>query len=89
VLVDFPIDRTGDAWRFVEDVCARHAVPLDIHDARTTRPCLRRAGKHQRACPVMTDARWIEVEDNLESACNHFDKPRPALARSGPMRRSR
>jgi hypothetical protein len=20
----------------------------------------------------MTDARWIEVEDNLESACNHF-----------------
>jgi len=37
VLVDFPMDRTADAWRFVEDVCARHAVPLDIHDARTTK----------------------------------------------------
>jgi predicted nucleotidyltransferase len=37
VLVDFPMDRTADAWRFVEDVCARHAIPLDIHDARTTK----------------------------------------------------
>jgi predicted nucleotidyltransferase len=38
VLVDFPTDRTADAWRFVEDVCARHGLPLDIHDARTTKP---------------------------------------------------
>jgi predicted nucleotidyltransferase len=37
VLLDFPMDRTGDAWRFAEDVCARLAVPLDIHDARTTK----------------------------------------------------
>ncbi len=37
VLIDFPADRTGDAWRFVEDVCARLAVPLDVHDARTTK----------------------------------------------------
>jgi predicted nucleotidyltransferase len=37
VLVDFPMDQTADAWRFVEDVSARLAVPLDIHDARTTK----------------------------------------------------
>ncbi|SMH46265.1 nucleotidyltransferase family protein [Mesorhizobium australicum] len=37
VLIDFPADRTADAWRFVEDACARLAVPLDVHDARTTK----------------------------------------------------
>ena len=35
VLIDFPADRTADAWRFVEDACATLAVPLDVHDART------------------------------------------------------
>jgi predicted nucleotidyltransferase len=38
VFVDFPLDWTADAWRFVEDVGARLALPLDIHDARTTKP---------------------------------------------------
>lgn len=38
VMIDFPADRTPDAWRFVEDACARHEVPLDAHDARTTKP---------------------------------------------------
>jgi len=37
VLIDFPADSTGDAWRFVEDVCAKLGVPLDVHDARTTK----------------------------------------------------
>ncbi len=36
VLIDFPVERTADAWLFAEDVCARHQLPLDIHDARTT-----------------------------------------------------
>ncbi|WP_040485141.1 nucleotidyltransferase family protein [Lutibaculum baratangense] len=36
VLIDFPAGQTTDAWLFAEDVCARHQVPLDIHDARTT-----------------------------------------------------
>lgn len=37
VLVDFPPERSGDAWRFAEDICARLSVPLDIHDACTTK----------------------------------------------------
>ena len=37
VLVDFPADRTGEAWRFVETIAAKLAVPVDIHDARTTK----------------------------------------------------
>lgn len=38
ILVDFPEDRSGDAWRFAEEVCARHGVPVDLHDAGTTKP---------------------------------------------------
>lgn len=38
LLLDFPSDRTAQAWAFAEDVAARHRIPLDIHDARTTKP---------------------------------------------------
>lgn len=38
VLVDFPVAQTAEAWTFAEDVCVRHALPLDLHDARTTTP---------------------------------------------------
>jgi predicted nucleotidyltransferase len=37
VLIDFPSERAAAAWSFVEDVCAEHHVPPDIHDARTSR----------------------------------------------------
>lgn len=37
VLVDFPAGAAEDAWRFAEDLCARLAVPLDIHDAATAK----------------------------------------------------
>ncbi len=35
ILVDFPADRTAEAWDFVEQTCADHQIPADIHDART------------------------------------------------------
>lgn len=38
LLVDFPEDRSGEAWRFAEAVCARLGVPVDLHDAGTTKP---------------------------------------------------
>lgn len=38
IMIDFPAESTGDAWRFVEDVCAKLSVSADIHDARTTKP---------------------------------------------------
>lgn len=38
LLIDFPRERSGDAWRFAEDVCARLALPVDLHDAITTKP---------------------------------------------------
>lgn len=38
VMIDFPADAVGDAWRFAEDVCAGLAIPLDIHDAGMTKP---------------------------------------------------
>ena len=38
VMLDFPVEATAEAWRFAEDVCTRLAVPLDIHDARSTKP---------------------------------------------------
>lgn len=38
VMIDFPADTAGDAWRFAEDLCVRLAIPLDIHDAGTTKP---------------------------------------------------
>lgn len=37
LMVDFPPDRAGAAWRFVEDVCDRHGLTPDIHDAATGR----------------------------------------------------
>ncbi|KQT65803.1 MULTISPECIES: nucleotidyltransferase family protein [unclassified Aureimonas] len=37
VLVDFPVDRTTQAWTFAESLAARYAIPLDIHDARTAK----------------------------------------------------
>ncbi len=36
LLIDFPEERSPDAWRFAEDVCARHGLPPDLHDAATT-----------------------------------------------------
>lgn len=38
VLIDFPAERAGSAWNFVEDVCAEHGIPPGIHDAGTCRP---------------------------------------------------
>lgn len=38
VLVDFPAERVGAAWCFVENLCARLAIPPDLHDAATTTP---------------------------------------------------
>ena len=38
VMIDFPTDRSGDAWRFIEDACAEHGIKPDIHDATTSRP---------------------------------------------------
>lgn len=42
IMIDFPPAAVGDAWRFAEDVCMRHVVPLDIHDAATTKPAFTR-----------------------------------------------
>ncbi len=38
IMLDFPVEAAGDAWRFAEDVCSRLGVPLDIHDAHSTKP---------------------------------------------------
>lgn len=38
VLIDFPSERAGAAWHFIEEVCADHGIPPDIHDAGTCRP---------------------------------------------------
>lgn len=37
VLVDFPDDRADAAWTFAEDIAARFAIPVDLHDARTSK----------------------------------------------------
>jgi predicted nucleotidyltransferase len=37
VLLDFPPDRTADAWRYAEDLAERHSLPVDIHDAGTSK----------------------------------------------------
>lgn len=37
VMVDFPPTTAADAWLFVESVGARHAIPVDIHDAATAK----------------------------------------------------
>ena len=37
VMGDFPTNRSGDAWRFVEDLCAEHEIKPDLHDAATSR----------------------------------------------------
>ncbi|NDW03828.1 nucleotidyltransferase family protein [Jiella pacifica] len=43
ILVDFPADRSAEAWDFVEETSALHRIPADIHDARTmTAPFLGR-----------------------------------------------
>ncbi|MCE7029149.1 nucleotidyltransferase family protein [Jiella avicenniae] len=43
ILVEFPVERTAKAWNFVEETCAFHRIPADIHDARTmTAPFLER-----------------------------------------------
>ena len=36
ILIDFPAELVGEAWRFAEEVCARHAIELDLLDAATT-----------------------------------------------------
>ncbi|MFN3547615.1 MAG: nucleotidyltransferase family protein [Mesorhizobium sp.] len=36
--VDFPKDRSGNAWRFAEEVCRRLGVPVDLRDASTITP---------------------------------------------------
>ncbi len=41
VMIDFPADRTAEAWLFAEEVGARNAVPLDLHDAGTTSAAFR------------------------------------------------
>ncbi len=38
VMVDFPVEASADAWRHVEAVCEKRAIPVDLHDARTTKP---------------------------------------------------
>lgn len=38
VMLDFPVEVTPDAWRFAEVLSSRLGVPLDIHDARSTKP---------------------------------------------------
>jgi predicted nucleotidyltransferase len=38
VMLDFPTEATAEAWRFADDLCSRLGVPLDIHDARSTKP---------------------------------------------------
>ena len=40
VMIDFPTDLSGDAWRFVEYACAEHGIKPDIHDAATSRSAL-------------------------------------------------
>jgi predicted nucleotidyltransferase len=37
VLIDFPPELSGAAWRFAEGVSAGLELPLDIHDARATK----------------------------------------------------
>ena len=37
ILVDFPAEESAQAWCFAEEICARHAIALDILDAATTR----------------------------------------------------
>ena len=37
VMIDGPIGRSGEAWRFVEATCAEHGIKPDIHDAATSR----------------------------------------------------
>ena len=41
LLIDFPPESSTQAWLFAEDACARHAVPPDLHDARTTTDAFR------------------------------------------------
>lgn len=38
VMVDFPVETSAEAWRHAEAICERRAIPVDLHDARTTRP---------------------------------------------------
>ncbi|MCW4113606.1 nucleotidyltransferase domain-containing protein [Aurantimonas sp. MSK8Z-1] len=38
ILLDFPPERTGEAWRIAEDAAASADLPVDLHDARTSRP---------------------------------------------------
>jgi predicted nucleotidyltransferase len=52
LLVDFPPDRTAEAWGFAEDAAVRHRIPLDLHDARTTKPVfLERVLRRGRVLP--------------------------------------
>ena len=37
VMIDFPSSRSGDAWCFVEAICAEHAIEPDIHDRESSR----------------------------------------------------
>lgn len=38
VMVDFPPAASGEAWRHAEAVCKKQAIPVDLHDATTTKP---------------------------------------------------
>lgn len=37
VMIDVPVCRSGEAWRFIESACAEHGIEPDIHDAATSR----------------------------------------------------
>lgn len=52
VLIEFPMERTSEAWNFVEEICVLHQIPADIHDARTmTAPFLERVRAKGLAVP--------------------------------------
>ena len=38
VMVDFPVESSAAAWLRAEAVCEKLAIPVDLHDARTTKP---------------------------------------------------
>lgn len=38
VMIEFPAEAVGDAWGYAEDLCAKLAIPLDVHDAGTMKP---------------------------------------------------
>lgn len=38
ILIDFEAGKAPEAWRFVEDLCAAHAIEPDLKDVISTKP---------------------------------------------------